>query len=239
MAQASTTGEYEDTHLLVVDDDDRIRDLLKRYLSKNGFRVSTAADAAEARRLMSGLTFDLLVLDVMMPGEDGFALTKSLRAVDDVPIILLTARGEPSDRIEGLSLGADDYLAKPFEPEELILRIKSILKRQASRPRQNKICFGDFVFDVDRQLLELAGERAHLTSGELALLTTLSNRVGQPVSRQALADHIKAKSERAVDVQITRLRRKLETNPSQPEFLTTVRNRGYCLQAEPFFCGTR
>ena len=233
MVDATAMNGFEDTHLLVVDDDDRIRDLLKRYLSKHKFRISTAADAAEARRLMSGLTFDLLVLDVMMPGEDGFALTKSLRAVDDVPIILLTARGEPGDRIEGLSLGADDYLAKPFEPEELVLRIKSILKRQASRPRQHKIGFGDYVFDMSRQLLECNGLRTHLTTGELALLTTLSNRVGQPVSRQALADHIKAKSERAVDVQITRLRRKLETNPSQPEFLTTIRNRGYCLQAEP------
>ena len=233
MAQAEISDDFKDTHLLVVDDDDRIRDLLKRYLSKKGFRVSTAADAADARRLMAGLTFDLLVLDVMMPGEDGFALTKSLRAVDDVPIILLTARGEPQDRIEGLSLGADDYLAKPFEPEELVLRIKSILKRQATRPRQHKICFGDYVFDVDRQLLEQDGKRTHLSTGETALLTTLSNRAGRPVSRQALADHIKAKSERAVDVQITRLRRKLETNPAQPEFLITVRNRGYCLQAEP------
>lgn len=233
MAQAVTNSDFQDTHLLVVDDDDRIRDLLKRYLSRNGFRVSIAADAAEARRLMSGLTFDLLVLDVMMPGEDGFELTKSLRAVDDVPIILLTARGEASDRINGLSLGADDYLAKPFEPEELVLRIKSILKRQAARPRQHKISFGDFLFDLDRQYLEKAGVRMHLTTGETALLTTLSNRAGQPVSRQNLADQIKAKSERAVDVQITRLRRKLENNPARPEFLTTIRNRGYCLQVEP------
>ncbi len=233
MAHSISSSDIQDTHLLVVDDDDRIRDLLKRYLSKNGFRVSTAADASEARRLMTGLTFDLLVLDVMMPGEDGFALTKSLRAVDDVPIILLTAKGEPNDRIEGLSLGADDYLAKPFEPEELVLRIKSILKRQATRPRQHKIRFGDFLFDLDRQMLEQAGERMHLTTGETALLTTLSNRAGRPVSRQNLAEQINAKSERAVDVQITRLRRKLEANPAQPEFLTTIRNRGYCLQAEP------
>jgi len=233
MAQLDTNNNFQDVHLLVVDDDNRIRDLLRRYLSKNGFRVSIAADAAEARRLMGGLTFDLLVLDVMMPGEDGLELTKSLRRVDDVPIILLTARGEPSDRINGLSMGADDYLAKPFEPEELVLRIKSILKRQATRPRQHTIRFGDFLFDLDRQCLEKAGTRMHLTTGETALLTTLSNRAGQPVSRQNLADQIKAKSDRAVDVQITRLRRKLETNPSSPEFLTTVRNRGYCLQAEP------
>ncbi len=233
MTHSATINNFSDAHLLVVDDDDRIRDLLNRYLSKNGFRISTAADAQAARKLMSRLTFDLLVLDVMMPGEDGFALTKSLRQVDNVPIILLTAKSEPGDRIQGLSLGADDYLPKPFEPEELVLRIKSILKRQAARPRQHKIRFGAFLFDIERQVLEHAGQRLHLTTGETALLTTLSNRAGQPVSRQALADHINAKSERAVDVQVTRLRRKLETKPAKPEFLITIRNRGYCLQAEP------
>ena len=229
---ARIDNPFADTHLLVVDDDDRIRDLLKRYLKKNQFRVTTAANAADARRIMNGLTFDILILDVMMPGEDGLALTKSLRAVDDIPIILLTAMGEAQDRINGLSLGADDYLPKPFEPEELVLRIKSILRRQAARPRQHKIRFGDFLFDMDRQYLSKSGERQHLTTGEIALLMTLSNRAGRPVSRQNLAEQIHAKSERAVDVQITRLRRKLETNPAQPEFLTTVRNKGYCLQAE-------
>ena len=231
---ASDTNQNQDAHLLVVDDDDRIRDLLRRYLGKNGFRVSAAADAAEARRLLSGLTFDLIVLDVMMPGEDGFALTQSLRKVDNVPIILLTARGAPRDRIEGLSAGADDYLSKPFEPEELVLRIQSILKRQATPPRAHKIKFGDWVFDLGRNLLTRAGERVHLTTGEMALLTTLSRRVGAPVSRYDLAEQINAKSERAVDVQITRLRRKLETSPSAPEFLMTVRNKGYRLQAEPY-----
>ncbi|PHR94093.1 MAG: DNA-binding response regulator [Robiginitomaculum sp.] len=225
---------YQDTHLLIVDDDDRIRDLLKRYLLRNGFRVSTAANALEARRIMEGLTFDLLVLDVMMPGENGFELTQALRQIDNVPIILLTARGDASDRIKGLSLGADDYLSKPFEPEELILRIKSILKRQATRPRAHKIKFGDWVFDLDRNILSKNGEPVHLTTGETALLTTLSRRIGTPVSRDALAQQINAKSERAVDVQITRLRRKLETDHGQPDFLITVRNRGYCLQAEPY-----
>ena len=234
MNSANDSNQNQDTHLLVVDDDDRIRDLLRRYLGKNGFRVSAAADAAEARRLLSGLTFDLIVLDVMMPGEDGFALTESLRKVDNVPIILLTARGAPSDRIEGLSAGADDYLSKPFEPEELVLRIQSILKRQATPPRAHKIKFGDWVFDLGRNLLTKAGARVHLTTGEMALLTTLSRRVGAPVSRYDLAEQINAKSERAVDVQITRLRRKLEANPSTPEFLMTVRNKGYRLQAEPY-----
>lgn len=233
--ETSTASEtYQDTHLLVIDDDDRIRDLLKRYLMRSGFRISTAANAQEARTLMASLTFDLLVLDVMMPGEDGFELTSSLRRVDTVPIILLTARGDSDDRIKGLSLGADDYLSKPFEPEELVLRIKSILKRQATRPRAHKIKFGDWVFDLDRTILTKKDERTHLTTGEIALLTTLAHRMSTPVSRDALAQQINAKSERAVDVQITRLRRKLEHNPAQPDFLITVRNRGYCLQAESY-----
>jgi len=222
-----------DVHLLVVDDDDRIRELLKKFLGNSGFRISTAANAAEAWRLMRGLSYDLLVLDVMMPGENGFELTKSLREIDNVPIILLTARGDADDRIEGLSLGADDYLSKPFEPRELVLRIKSILKRQATRPRSNKLRFGHWQFDLERNILTQDDERAHLTTGESALLTTLAKRVGLPVSREALANQIKAKSERAVDVQITRLRRKLEIDPSKPNFLITVRNKGYSLQAEP------
>ncbi|NNC37420.1 MAG: response regulator [Acidimicrobiales bacterium] len=222
-----------DTHLLVVDDDDRIRELLKKFLGNSGFRVSTAANAVEARGLMRGLSFDLLVLDVMMPGESGFELTKSLREIDSVPIILLTAKGDAEDRINGLSLGADDYLPKPFEPRELVLRIQSILKRQSTRPRSNKLRFGDWQFDLERNVLTQNKERAHLTTGEAALLTTLARRVGLPVSREALANQIKAKSERAVDVQITRLRRKLEEDPSRPNFLITVRNKGYSLQAEP------
>lgn len=234
MTNPTQTETPQDAHLLVVDDDDRIRSLLKKFLGNSGFRVSTAANAMEARGLMRGLSFDLLVLDVMMPGEDGFELTKSLREIDNVPIILLTARGGPDDRINGLSLGADDYLSKPFEPRELVLRIQSILKRQATQPRSTQIGFGDWRFDVDRNVLTKNGERAHLTTGELALLTTLSRRIGLPVSREALATHINAKSERAVDVQITRLRRKLESDPSNPLFLITVRNKGYSLQAEPF-----
>ncbi len=232
MPQARTDNTDGDAHLLVVDDDDRIRELLKRYLGRYGFRVSTAQSAEAARRLMKGLTFDLLVLDVMMPGENGFALTKSLREVDDIPIILLTAKGEADARIKGLSLGADDYLPKPFEPEELVLRIKSILRRQATRPRSHRLKFGPYVFDTDKQLLQKNGERVHLTTGETAMLLTLSRRPGQPVTRQSLAEQIKSRSERAVDVQMTRLRRKLEPDTSIPQFLVTMRNRGYCLQAE-------
>lgn len=233
MEQSLAYEENQDAHLLVVDDDDRIRSLLKKFLGNSGFRVSVASNAAEARRLLRGLSFDLLVLDVMMPGETGFELTKSLREIDNVPIILLTAKGDSDDRIEGLSLGADDYLPKPFEPRELVLRIKSILKRQSTQPRSRLIAFGDWKFDLDRSFLTQNDERVHLTTGETALLMTLSRRIGLPVSRDALAEHIRAKSERAVDVQITRLRRKLETDPGNPEFLLTVRNRGYCLQASP------
>ncbi len=222
-----------DAHLLVVDDDDRIRELLKQYLTAQGFRISLAANAAQARKLIAGLSFDLIILDVMMPGEDGLSLTRSLREMDMVPIILLTARAEPADRITGLKLGADDYLPKPFEPEELVLRIKAILKRAAIPPRTQRLRFGPYVFDKMRNLLTKNGQRIHLTTGETALLTTLSARLGAPISRALLAQNINAKSERAVDVQITRLRRKLETNPSNPDFITTVRNQGYQLQAEP------
>lgn len=219
-------------HLLVVDDDDRIRELLKSFLAKKGFRVSTAADASAARNLMETLAFDLLILDVMMPGEDGFALTESLRKTRDVPIILLTAKGESEDRIRGLTLGADDYLTKPFEPQELILRIESILKRMQINLPASKVIFGPWIFNLERRILSNTGERVHLTTGEEALLTMLARRGGAPVSRHALAEQIKAKSERAVDVQMTRLRRKIEGDEGEPQWLLTVRGVGYRLLTE-------
>lgn len=233
MAETIMDNKFTDAHLLVVDDDDRIRELLKRFLGGHGFRVSIAENAKSARRLLRSLAFDLIVLDVMMPGEDGFSLTKSLRKIDNVPILLLTAKGKSAERIEGLALGADDYLSKPFEPMELVLRIKAILRRRAERPRTRAIAFGSWRFDLDSGFLAKDGERVHITSGESALLSTLSGRVGQPVSREALASQISAKSERAIDVQITRLRRKLEADPSRPQFLITVRHKGYRLQADP------
>ena len=219
-------------HLLVVDDDDRIRDLLKTFLSKKGFRVSTAADAAKARQLMETLAFELIILDVMMPGESGFEFTQSLRKTHDVPIILLTAKGDSEDRIEGLTLGADDYLSKPFEPQELVLRIESILKRMQINLPASEVIFGPWQFDLERRVLSNNGERAHLTTGEEALLTMLARRGGAPVSRHALAEQIKAKSERAVDVQMTRLRRKIELNEGEPQWLLTVRGVGYRLLTE-------
>ncbi|MEP6342892.1 MAG: response regulator transcription factor [Maricaulaceae bacterium] len=219
-------------HLLVVDDDDRIRDLLKTFLSKKGFRVSIAESAETARRLMKTLAFDLIILDVMMPGESGFEFTQSLRKSHEVPIILLTAKIESEDRIEGLTQGADDYLTKPFEPEELVLRIESILRRVGVNLPAAQITFGPWLYDVERRLLTKAGERTHLTTGEEALLTMLARRGGAAVSRHALAEQIKAKSERAVDVQMTRLRRKIEGETKEPQWLLTVRGVGYRLLTE-------
>jgi two-component system phosphate regulon response regulator OmpR len=225
--------ERRDTHLLVIDDDDRIRDLLKRYLVKQGFRVSAAHDAKSARGLMKTLAFDCLILDVMMPGETGVELATSLRTRSDVPIILLTAMDGAADRIAGLKTGADDYLAKPFEPEELVLRIDAILRRLSARPSQSQnITFGPWEFNMERGDLTQNGESAKLTSGETALLTTLGQRAGVPIARYALAEAIGAKSDRAVDVQVTRLRRKIETNSAEPQYIVTVRGKGYKLMPD-------
>jgi two-component system phosphate regulon response regulator OmpR len=188
-------------HLLVVDDDDRIRTLLKRYLSENGFRTSTASNAEEARTLMSGVDFDLLILDVMMPGESGFDLTKSVRAASNVPILLLTARGLPEDRIEGLERGADDYLSKPFEPRELLLRVNALLRRARPVPMsRQELTFGDCTFSLGRGELRRDGELVKLTAGEAALLKALAQKPGEPISRQALAEQTSTAMERSVDV---------------------------------------
>lgn len=221
-----------DVHLLVIDDDDRIRKLLASYLGKCGFRVSTVANTAAARQLMQTLAFDLLIVDVMMPGETGFEFTRSLRDSNDTPVILLTARGEAEDRIEGLKTGADDYLSKPFEPEELVLRIEAIFRRVGLTAPASKISFGPWVYDLERLELTRSGERVSLTTGEEALLTLLAKRAGTPVSRQALSEKITAKSDRAVDVQMTRLRRKIEDSPAEPTYLLTVRGHGYRLLAD-------
>ncbi len=229
MPRDSENLDRQDIHLLIVDDDDRIRDLLKRYLAQSGFRVSCASDAQNARDKMQGLSFDMLILDVMMPGEDGVSLTQSLREHNDVPVILLTAKGEVEDRIEGLKAGADDYLVKPFDPEELVLRIESIFKRAGTKRVNLNVSFGPYVFDIGRQVLTKDGDRMRLTTGEEDLLTLLARRAGGTVSRYALSEKIAAKSERAVDVQMTRLRRKIEDNPAEPDYLITVRGQGYRL----------
>lgn len=220
------------THLLVVDDDDRLRDLLKRYLMREGHDVTTAKDAAAARRFLQTMTFDLIVLDVMMPGEDGLSLLKALRQEIDTPVILLTARGQPAERIEGLKLGADDYLPKPFEPEELTLRIGSILKRAAPETPIEEVRLSGMVFHVGKGELRRDGRLVRLTESETQLLSILASRAGDAISRQELAALTAAGVERSVDVQVTRLRRKIERDPREPVHLQTVRGVGYRLTGD-------
>ncbi|HEY8005051.1 MAG TPA: response regulator [Phenylobacterium sp.] len=221
-------------HLLVVDDDDRIRELLKEYLARAGFRVTAAPGGAAARKLIGTLDFDLAVFDVMMPGEDGFGLTRWLREQRGpsgrTPVLMLTAKGEPGDRIEGLKLGADDYLAKPFEPEELLLRIEAILRRAQDRPAPGgPLSLGQCQFDPDRGELLSEGEPVKLTEAEVALLRQLARTPHEPVERLELARDTVDPSGRAVDVQVTRLRRKIEADPKAPRYLQTVRGVGYRL----------
>ncbi len=218
-------------HLLVVDDDRRIRDLLSRYLAHEGYRVTTADNAAEARAKLGGMRFDLLILDVMMPGETGFDLAKSLRQDSDVPILILTARDETEMRIEGLQIGADDYVAKPFEPRELSLRIANILKRahpSAPEPVES-VRFGPFVFHVARRELKSGDDIIHLTDREREMMGVLAAHPGETVSRQDLAGGGSPINERAVDVQVNRLRRKIERDPTNPHYVQTVRGIGYRL----------
>ena len=218
-------------HLLLVDDDRRIRDLLSRFLRGEGYRVTTAASASDARAKLAGLHFDLLILDVMMPGESGFDLARFIRTQSPVPIVMLTARAEPDSRIEGLQLGADDYVAKPFEPRELALRIGNILKRAAPPPAEEvveQVAFGPFVYHLSRGELKQGEEIVHLTDREREMLRILANARGETVPRGALTGNGTV-NERAVDVQINRLRRKLESDPANPLFLQAVRGIGYRL----------
>ncbi len=222
-------------HILVVDDDTRLRDLLRRYLIEQGFRVTTAKDAASARAQMGAFDFDLLVLDIMMPGETGLELTQALRETSDVPVLLLTAMGETEDRIAGLTSGADDYLAKPFEPRELVLRVNAILRRlhQTRPPAVTEISFGDFYLDLGRGELRRGEEFVRLTAAEISLLKALARQPGIPVSRDALAaDNPIIGNARTIDVQMTRLRRKIEANPKFPRYLQTVRGTGYVLMPD-------
>ncbi len=216
-------------NILVVDDDDRIRELLKRYLKSQGLSVTTAKDAAEARKLIDLIEFELIILDVMMPGEDGVSLTSAIRQERDTPILLLTARGEPSDRIAGLSAGADDYLPKPFEPEELLLRIKNILKRIKPAPVSPILKFGDTNYDSNREELRRDGELIRLTESEKSLMRELSARIGATITREELARKAGVAADRSIDVQVTRLRRKLEPSSSEPQYLQTIRGLGYRL----------
>ncbi|SLN27611.1 Transcriptional regulatory protein OmpR [Roseovarius albus] len=224
-------------HLLIVDDDERIRGLLRKFLARNGFLVSVARDAGHARRILSGLEFDLIVMDVMMPGEDGVALTRSLRETLQTPILLLTAKGDTDDRIAGLEAGADDYLPKPFEPKELLLRINAILRRMPDpEPEQvapKMLTMGPVRFDIERVEMMRGDEPVRLTATEVQLMRIFAENLREPVSRAKLVEDLgrdKGQAqERAVDVQITRLRRKIESDPKQPRYLQTVRGEGYML----------
>ena len=225
-------------HLLVVDDDRRIRELLSRFLRSEGYRVTTVESAAEARAQLGGLSFDLLILDVMMPGETGFEFARKLRTTSNVPILMLTARGEAESRIQGLEIGADDYLGKPFEPRELSLRVASILKRTrpAAAPTAEFVRFGEFVFHLARGELKRGDEVVHLTDREREMLLLLAASPGETVPRMALVGNGVANGavgERAVDVQINRLRRKIERDPANPLLVQTVRGIGYRLVASP------
>ncbi|HUJ96718.1 MAG TPA: response regulator [Stellaceae bacterium] len=226
--------DSSEPHLLVVDDDARLRELLRRYLTDQGFRVTTAGDAAEARARLTSIAFDLLVLDVMMPGESGLDLTRSLRRDGRLPILLLTAMAEPEDRINGLEHGADDYLAKPFEPRELVLRIRNILQRVPQpAPPAAEVRFGACRFDLARGELYRGGDAVHLTAAETALLAALARRPGEAVSREALSEEAQFSGNvRTVDVQVTRLRRKIERDPKFPRYLQTVRGTGYVLKPD-------
>ncbi|MEA1675629.1 response regulator [Nitrospirillum sp. BR 11163] len=223
----------EQPHILVVDDDDRLREALRRYLSQNGFIVSAAADAAAARRMLASLNFDLMVLDVRMPGKSGLELTRSLRVEGGLPILLLTANGQPDDRIAGLEAGADDYLPKPFEPRELVLRITSILRR-LPKPAATaaEVRLGRWVFDAEREELRSGEETVRLTSGEASLLRTLAAQPGVVFTREDLGRAGIDSNARAIDVQVTRLRRKIEIDPRQPRYLQTVRGEGYVLRPD-------
>src|SRR5215472_3116271 len=221
-------------HLLVVDDDARLLELLRRYLSDNGFRVTTAQSAAEARAKLAAFAFDLIVLDVMMPGESGLELTQALRREGRVLVLLLTAMAEPEDRVNGLELGADDYLSKPFEPRELVLRIRNVLQhRPVDDPVRRELRFGGCRFDLVRGELYRGGDPVHLTAAEAALLSALAQKAPQPVPREELALSAQfSVNVRNVDVQMTRLRRKIERDPRFPRYLQTVRGTGYALRPD-------
>jgi two-component system phosphate regulon response regulator OmpR len=215
-------------HVLVVDDDQRIRDLLGRYLLDNGFRVTTASDSATARASMRGLSFDLVILDRMMPGEGGLELAREMKTISPVPICMLTAKAEPEDRVEGLEAGVDDYVTKPFEPRELVLRLQNIMRRgQITAGPREEIRMGDFTFHIARGELKRGEENIKLTERERDLLRLFASRPGSPIARHELASDDATGSERAIDVQINRLRRKIESDPGNPVYLQTVRGKGY------------
>lgn len=219
-------------HILVVDDDSRIRDLLTRYLSENGYRVTPASDAASARAALRGLTFDLIILDVMMPGQSGFEFAHDLRQTMTVPICMLTALSEKDHRVQGFEAGVDDYIPKPFEPRELLIRVRNILRRGRPVPVMEEVRMGPFTFNLARGELKQGDTPVKLTERERDLLRQFAQRSGLPIARHELASDDSTGSERAIDVQVNRLRRKIETNPTNPVYLQTVRGKGYILYTD-------
>lgn len=234
MAEGLPAPQDDAAHLLVVDDDTRIRNLLKQYLTENGFRITVAGNADEARRQLAGLDFDLIILDVMMPGESGVELTRSLRADKAVPILMLTALSETDNRVAGLEAGADDYLSKPFDPRELILRISNILRRggPATVPKVEQLVFGPYTFQIARRELKRGGETLKLTDREQEIMAIFASRAGETIPRHELVAGESDVGERTIDVQINRLRRKIERDPANPVWLQTVRGIGYRLSVE-------
>ena len=224
----------EQTHILVIDDDERLRRLLKKFLSESGFMVSVAEDAADARNKLNMLEFDLIVLDLMMPGESGLEFAQDFKSTNATPILMLTAMGETEDRINGLECGAEDYLTKPFEPRELVLRINNILKRvvrEKPQEKQEQFKLGSLLFDATRHALSRDGTPIHLTASEASLLVILTEQAGNVLSREKLAELSGIEgNDRTIDVQVTRLRRKIEDDPKLPRFLQTVRGQGYVLR---------
>lgn len=230
MIESETPALADDIpHVLIVDDDDKIRRLIGRYLSENGFLTTTAEDASVANTLMADLIFDAIVVDVMMPGESGIDMTRRVRETSNIPILVLTARGDPQDRVEGLEAGADDYLPKPFEPRELVLRLERLLSQRTYTARPETIRFGPNSFNPRKGELKRHGETLKLTGAELAMLRTLTAKPGAPFSRQTLAEKTGSGFDRSIDVQVTRLRRKIEDDPRTPVHLQTVRGVGYML----------
>ncbi len=221
-------------HILLVDDDRRIRELLTAYLKTNGFRVTAASNAAEARTALEGLAFDVIVLDIMMPGENGLMFASSIRTAGNaVPILMLSARSDAPDRIQGLSSGSDDYLGKPFEPEELLLRLRNLLRRSLARPEKiAAVKFGDCLFELENGSLSKSGQAIRLTGREKEILRLLAATPGQAVARALLQPEAVSDDARAIDVQMNRLRQKIENDPTNPVYLQTMRGQGYCLFAE-------
>ena len=220
-------------HILVVDDDDRIRELVKEYLNVNGFIVSTGNSSEEAKIRLEYFKFDLIVLDVMMPGQNGFELTKEIKKNSDIPIILLTAKGEVENRIEGLELGADDYLGKPFEPKELLLRIKNIINKKNSKINLNKIKkIGAARVDLNKMSILLKNKTNKINNAEKKVLLEMLTNPGKTYSRSQIGEISNINQERSIDVMITRLRQKIEINPKNPKYLQTIRGSGYVLWTE-------